>query len=65
MVVHPDKGGNLPADQRYIGRRVFEAINEAYHEFEAKEGANLQTFFYLTVNYIFVLGTHCHFATVT
>lgn len=37
MVVHPDKASHLPPDGQYVSRRVFEGINEAYHEFEKKE----------------------------
>jgi hypothetical protein len=37
MLVHPDKTLNLSSDAKYISRRVFEAVNEAYHDFEKKE----------------------------
>lgn len=37
MVVHPDKATKFDADAKYICRRVFEAVNDAYKEFEKKE----------------------------
>jgi len=37
MVVHPDKATKFNADGKYISRRVFEAVNDAYREFEKKE----------------------------
>ena len=33
LVVHPDRCTTLSAENRFIGKRVFEAINEAYQEF--------------------------------
>ena len=39
LVVHPDKcaGGEYSGEQRYIAKRIFEAVNEAYQEFLSKE----------------------------
>jgi cyclin G-associated kinase len=37
LIVHPDRLSNHSAEIRYIGKRVFEAINEAYQEFLKKE----------------------------
>ena len=33
LVVHPDRCTALTAENRFVGKRVFEAINEAYQEF--------------------------------
>ena len=40
LVVHPDRcsGPSVIAETRYIAKRVFEAINEAYQDFLKKEG---------------------------
>ena len=32
--VHPDKLVNLPVEQRFVGKRVFDALSQAYAEFE-------------------------------
>ncbi len=39
LVVHPDRcsGPNSTAEMRYIARRIFEAVHEAYDEFLKKE----------------------------
>ena len=37
LVVHPDHNVNLPNEHKYIAKRVFEAVNEAYNEFTTKE----------------------------
>ena len=37
LVVHPDRCTNLTAENRFVGKRVFEAINEAYQEFLKSE----------------------------
>ena len=37
LVVHPDRCSSLSAETRFIAKRVFEAINEAYQEFLKKE----------------------------
>jgi DnaJ-class molecular chaperone len=37
LVVHPDHNVNLTNEHRYIAKRVFEAVNEAYNEFTTKE----------------------------
>lgn len=37
LVVHPDRLSNQSIEIRFIGKRVFEAINEAYQEFLKKE----------------------------
>lgn len=37
LVVHPDRCSGLSAEIRFIAKRVFEAINEAYQEFLKKE----------------------------
>lgn len=29
LVVHPDKTGNLPADQRFLAKRIFDALTQA------------------------------------
>ena len=29
LVVHPDKTGNLPADQRFLAKRIFDALSQA------------------------------------
>ncbi len=38
LVVHPDRCSHLDGETRFIAKRVFEAINEAYEEFLRKEG---------------------------
>eukprot|EP01042_Synura_sphagnicola_P000013 gene13-12_t len=38
LVVHPDRCSNQTAEVRFIAKRVFEAINEAYQDFLTKEG---------------------------
>lgn len=38
LVVHPDRCSALNAETRFIAKRVFEAINEAYQEFLKKGG---------------------------
>lgn len=38
LVVHPDHCLNADAETKFICKRVFEAINEAYDEFTKKEG---------------------------
>jgi hypothetical protein len=38
LVVHPDRCSTLSPEIRFIAKRVFEAINEAYQEFLKKEG---------------------------
>jgi len=39
LVVHPDKcsGSDFPAENRFIAKRIFEAVNAAYQEFLSKE----------------------------
>lgn len=37
LVVHPDKCTKLGPEPRFIAKRVFEAVNEAYTIFSAKE----------------------------
>jgi len=37
LVVHPDKVVKLGPEERFIAKRLFEALNEAYAEFLAKE----------------------------
>jgi len=41
LVVHPDRCSALSAEVRFIAKRVFEAINEAWQEFLKKEGDGL------------------------
>lgn len=38
LVVHPDRCSAMTSETRFIAKRVFEAINEAYQEFLKKEG---------------------------
>lgn len=38
LVVHPDRCSIASAETRFIAKRIFEAINEAYEEFLKKEG---------------------------
>jgi len=38
LVVHPDRCSHLDSETKFIAKRVFEAINEAYDVFLAKEG---------------------------
>ena len=38
LVVHPDRCSALNGETRFIAKRVFEAINEAYQDFLKKEG---------------------------
>ena len=39
LVVHPDRcaGAGSTPEMRYIAKRVFEAVNEAYQDFLKKE----------------------------
>jgi hypothetical protein len=37
LVVHPDRCSGLSGEVRFIAKRIFEAINEAYQEFLKKE----------------------------
>jgi cyclin G-associated kinase len=37
LVVHTDRCSGLDVEKKFIGKRVFEAINEAYTEFLEKE----------------------------
>jgi len=37
VIVHPDKNSSFNSDQKYLGQRAFECLNEAYNEFETKE----------------------------
>jgi DnaJ homolog subfamily C member 6 len=37
LVVHTDKLSKLDVEKKFIGKRIFEAINEAYSEFLEKE----------------------------
>lgn len=38
LVVHPDRCSGMSAEIRFIAKRIFESINEAYQEFLKKEG---------------------------
>lgn len=38
LVVHPDRTSNQSAEIRFIGKRLFEAVNDAYQDFLQKEG---------------------------
>lgn len=38
LIVHPDHTINLDSEHKFICKRIFEAINEAYDEFTKKEG---------------------------
>lgn len=38
LVVHPDRCSSHAAEIRFIAKRIFEAINEAYQDFLKKEG---------------------------
>lgn len=38
LVVHPDRCSNQSSEVRFIAKRVFEAVNEAYQDFLKKEG---------------------------
>ena len=38
LVVHPDRCSGMSGEVRFIAKRIFEAINEAYQEFLKKEG---------------------------
>ena len=38
LVVHPDRLSGEKPEIRFIAKRVFEAINDAYREFEKLEG---------------------------
>lgn len=40
LVVHPDRCTALTAENRFVGKRVFEAINEAYQEFLKTESVD-------------------------
>jgi len=33
-VVHPDKTHHLPADQRFLAKRIFDALSQAKTEFD-------------------------------
>ena len=35
--VHPDKLVNLSVEQRFVGKRIFDALSQAYAEFEESE----------------------------
>jgi len=35
LVVHPDKTGDLPADQRFLSKRIFDALAQAKADFDA------------------------------
>jgi len=35
LVVHPDKTGNLNAEQRFLAKRIFDALSQAKTEFDA------------------------------
>ena len=37
LVVHPDRSSNADTETKFIAKRIFEAINEAYEEFLKKE----------------------------
>jgi curved DNA-binding protein CbpA len=37
LVVHPDRCSHLDVETKFIAKRIFEAINEAYQEFLKKE----------------------------
>ncbi|RYH09863.1 J domain-containing protein [archaeon] len=37
LVVHPDHTGGMDSEVKFICKRVFEAVNEAYDEFTKKE----------------------------
>ena len=37
LVVHPDHNVKLSNEHRYICKRIFEAVNEAYNDFTTKE----------------------------
>ena len=37
LVVHPDRCSGSSAEVKFIAKRIFEAINEAYEEFLKKE----------------------------
>mmetsp|Transcript_7903 Transcript_7903/g.22803 ORF Transcript_7903/g.22803 Transcript_7903/m.22803 type:complete len:506 (-) Transcript_7903:17-1534(-) len=34
LVVHPDKTGHLPADQRFLAKRIFDALTQAKTQFD-------------------------------
>jgi DnaJ-domain-containing protein 1 len=38
LVVHPDRASNQSMEVKFIAKRVFEAINDAYQDFLKKEG---------------------------
>ena len=38
LVVHPDRCSDKDAEIRFIAKRIFEGVNEAYQEFLKKEG---------------------------
>jgi hypothetical protein len=40
LVVHPDKTSNQTSEVRFIAKRLFEGINEAYQEFLKKENVD-------------------------
>jgi hypothetical protein len=37
-VVHPDKAHHLPADQRFLAKRIFDALSQAKNEFDENGG---------------------------
>jgi len=37
LVVHPDHCVHLSNENKFISKRIFEAVNEAYNEFLKKE----------------------------
>lgn len=37
LVVHPDRCSNMDSETKFIAKRVFEAVNEAYQDFLKKE----------------------------
>lgn len=39
LVVHPDRCSGSSSEIRFIAKRIFEAINEAYQEFLKKESS--------------------------
>ena len=38
LVVHPDHTLNLDPESKFICKRIFEAVNEAWDDFSKKEG---------------------------
>jgi hypothetical protein len=37
LVVHPDKCADVTPEQKFVAKRVFEAVNEAWATFAAAE----------------------------